>query len=606
MSYSQQNNPENLKSELLAQLSLVKKALIKCHFKEAKRLCLAVLEKEPKSAEGWFLLGRTAYHLREYDVAEELLKKAISLEKENHFFYNALGNVYYAKEKLNEAYQAYQTAIKITPLYAEGYINLSNIFNKCGRLQECIEYLLKALEINPNLLEAYNNLASILNNQGQLNSSLKVYSQSLKLFESNMIGHSNFLMTLLADSSQSGLSLLEAHCKWAVKYARLNSENNPIYSHKKTTQRKLRIGYVSADLKQHSVSNFFQPILAFYDRQKFVVYCYSNSSIEDSVSGQLQKLADFWHNIYGMHDQEVIELIKKDQIDILIDLSGHSSGNRLCVFAQKPAPIQITYLGYPCTTGLSSIDYRITDIWCDPVGYENYHSEKLIRLPSGFLSFHPLYDSPSIKPFCKEKDYITFGCFCTLNKIGPKVITTWAKILKELPSSSLILKNKSFACSFTKSRIIHLFEQEGIEPFRIKLIPSIPFEEHLELYNQVDIGLDPFPYSGTTTTCEAFWMGVPMITLKGNTHVSRVGYSLLHRLGLDNLVATSHEEYIQIAVHLAKDREQLAYLRANIRAKMLNCSLGDGKKFSKQLEKAYLEAWQKWCSEQISIATLPS
>jgi predicted O-linked N-acetylglucosamine transferase (SPINDLY family) len=597
-----QTSLEHLQEALIKAIDLAEEALLNGRTLEAKSLCMYVLQYDPQQIDCWHFLGLVALMQGEFDVAEELIKKAISLDDKKALFHINLGNVYYKKEKIQEAYLAYQKGIELNPNLAEAYSNLSNVLSRFGELQNSIEVLHKAIKLNPNIPEAYNNLAGTYRNQGLLPQSIQAYSEFFKVIDREPIGHSNYLMTLLACSGLNGDDIFKAHCNWSDKYAK--PLEHLIIQPKNCSQqnRLLKIGYVSGDFREHSVAYFFDSIITHHDRNKFEIFCYANQTYQDQVTERFKSLATAWRNIYSLSDTEAAQLIRDDEIDILIDLSGHSNNNRLLVFAQKPAPIQMTYIGYPSTTGLPTIDYRITDLRCDPKGYEKYYTEQLIRLPLGFLSFTPSKESPPVRPFNKEKQNITFGSFNALYKVTEEVVSVWAQLIKSVPNSNLFLKNKAFLCSATKQYWQNLFAKYGLEENRVTLAHTVPSKEHLDLYNQIDIALDPFPYNGTTTSCEALWMGVPIVTLEGNTHVSRVGVSLLHSLNLNHLIASSYEEYIQIASDLAKDRDQLFNLRASIRQKILNCALGDGKKFIFQLETAYTEAWQKWCITQDKLS----
>jgi len=302
-------------------------------------------------------------------------------------------------------------------------------------------------------------------------------------------------------------------------------------------------------------------------------------------------------NVIGLNDQQVVDLIRKDNIDILVDLAGHTAGNRINVFAYKPAPIQITWLGYPNTTGLKSIDYRFTDAIADPLGKsEQFHSEQLIRLPHGFLCYQGNESVPLQKdlPYIKN-NYITFGSFNNMSKINDQVIKLWSRVLQAVSDSHLILKSKQFADTALTTRFLNLFEKEGILNDRISIYAKIPNnEQHLSLYNSIDIALDPFPYNGTTTTCEALWMGVPTITLKGNKHSNRVGASIMTHVGLEEFIAENEQDYINTAKNLSNHTENLAKIRSGLRQQMKNSPLCDDKLFARSIEKVYIDLWEKY------------
>ena len=301
-----------------------------------------------------------------------------------------------------------------------------------------------------------------------------------------------------------------------------------------------------------------------------------------------------------MSDQDVSSLIRNDKIDILIDLTGHTNLNRLLVFSMKPAPIQITYLGYPATTGLSTIDYRLTDQWADPPGLDDqYYSETLIHLRQGFLCYRPPENTPDIGDCpAKENGYITFGSFNNLAKITPEVINCWAEILSQIPNSRLIIKNKSMIDVEVKNYYLGAFNKKGITSNRLEIFPEMrSFSEHLSLYNKVDIALDTFPYNGTTTTCEALWMGVPIITLKGDRHAGRVGVSLLTRTEMTDFIADTIDEYIAKAIEFSGKIDLLADIRTNMRDRLSKSPLCNAQDFTRNLEETYRMLWRKWCTE---------
>ena len=299
-----------------------------------------------------------------------------------------------------------------------------------------------------------------------------------------------------------------------------------------------------------------------------------------------------------MSDEEAAELIREDEIDILIDLAGHTAGNRMLLFARKPAPVQVSWIGYPTTTGLSAMDYKIVDSYTDPPGMtEQYYTERLLRLPESFLCYKPEREGPEVSPVPSlTSGHITFGSFNNFAKMSPEVVEAWANIMKAVPDSRLLLKSHCFSDAGTRRYASELFVRHGIEKERVELLlyePSV--HTHLSFYSRVDIGLDTFPYNGTTTTCEALWMGVPVVTLSGGTHASRVGKSLLSNIGLGELVALTEKEYMEAAIELANDTKRLQGLRKSLRDMMAHSPLTNAKQFTADLESCYRIMWGKCC-----------
>ncbi|MFZ3046578.1 MAG: FkbM family methyltransferase [Desulfatirhabdiaceae bacterium] len=368
-----------------------------------------------------------------------------------------------------------------------------------------------------------------------------------------------------------------------------------------TVNRRIRVGYVSPDFRGHSVAFFIHPLIQGHNREQIEVYCYADVAKPDEVTQVMMANTDHWRNIHRMSDDQVFQSIQKDQIDILVDLTGHSGNNRMKLFARKPAPVQVAYLGYPNTTGLRTMDYRITDATADPPGItDRYYTEDLIRLAGGFLCYHPSQGSPDISDTpCLKNGYITFGSFNNRAKINSKVIALWSDLLKQVDNSRLILKSSISSDQDTKKQLLSLFVQNGIDASRIEILPYLPFSEHLKQYHRVDIALDTFPYNGTTTTCEALWMGVPVIVLAGNTHASRVGVSILGQLAFHEGIATSEDDYIQKAVMLASDTDFLQSWRKFCRQKMQASSLMDEINFVMKIEAAYRRMWLNRCANLI-------
>lgn len=363
---------------------------------------------------------------------------------------------------------------------------------------------------------------------------------------------------------------------------------------------KLRVGYISPDFHAHSVAYFVESLLKAHNRTQFELFGYYNNVIEDSTNIRLKSYFDHWNNISGIPDVQIANKIFEDEIDILVDLAGHSANNSLAVLIQKPAPVQVTWLGYPNTSGLSAVDYRITDSIADPVGKaDTFHSETLVRLPNGFLCYQGNTDLPisTHLPFDKN-GYFTFGSFNNFVKVTPQVISVWSKVLSSVPNSKLILKSSQFADSLSKQHCLTIFKNHDISPSRIKLLSSFPSSyDHMTYYDEIDLALDPFPYNGTTTTFEALWMGVPTLTLLGNVHAARVGASILSRIQLDSYIAKSEADYIQLAIGKSQSLDELRILRRSLRSVMKNSPLCKEKDFASEMESAYQQMWNSYCKD---------
>ncbi len=326
------------------------------------------------------------------------------------------------------------------------------------------------------------------------------------------------------------------------------------------------------------------------DSEKYELYCYSNVEREDGVTERIRQTVHGWHSIVGLTNEQAVNTIRSDQINILVDLSGHTASNRLPIFLSRAAPVQVSWLGYPNTTGLAAMDYRITDEVADPIGIaDKLHSEKLIRIQSGFLCY--LGDESiqvSESPPSAHKNNVTFGSFNNISKITDRVIETWSRAMLEIPNSLLVLKSKAFADKVVRLELLSCFQKSGVDESRISLLQHSPgYREHLTLYNEIDIALDTFPYNGTTTTCEAMWMGVPVVTLSGNSHRSRVSKSILCRLGLDDLSSETEEDYVSNIIALASNSSRLLTLKRELRSTMQNSVLCNSKVFAENMQKAF-------------------
>ena len=390
-------------------------------------------------------------------------------------------------------------------------------------------------------------------------------------------------------------ALYDAHCHWSQLYAPVSRARQG-HKRDRCPDRRLRIGYISGDFCSHSVAYFAEALLEGHRPELVETWGYGNCPHQDMVTDRLKEKFDHYRNVCAVLDDQVVEWIEQDKIDILVDLSGHTGDNRLDVLAYKPAPIQVSYLGYPDTTGMSQIDYRFTDPWADEPTAQQYYTEKLVLLDSGFICYRPPEFAPAVQPLpALSQGRVTFASFNNSLKINVRLIRMWAKILQRLPQAQLLLKFGGGDDEQVRALYLEQFRSLGVAEDRVRIIGRLPVAAHLDLYNQVDIALDSFPYHGTTTTCEALWMGVPTLSLIGQHHVSRVGLSLLSRVGLEVFSAHTEQEYLDKAVSFAQQTAHLSTLRPGLRARVWHSPLCDNQAYARCVEEAYQRMWQCWC-----------
>jgi len=449
-------------------------------------------------------------------------------------------------------------------------------------------YYLRAMALASNNLKCIIQCARLYNYIGRVDEAVSLFKQALKINadEPTASASLNWCHNFLDGVSEE--LVMDAHFMHAK---RLESKFQAFTDHAEISgSKKLRIGFCSQDFYRHSVSYYVMAIFKHFPRNKWEVFCYSSGVIQDEVTEEIKSCVSGWRDCSAISDQEMSAKIKADEVDILIDLVGYLGRARFEVFALKPAPIQVTYLGYPNTTGLTRMDYRLTDEWSDPVQEGGrYYSEKLMRLKTGFLCFQPEPIAPEVTElFTGSTRSIVFGAFNVFQKISPRNFKLWSSILLSTPNSSLLIKSKPLGEEKLQEYVWNKFESYGVDKSRVTLMGWTENRDtHLAIYDDVAIHLDTFPYNGTTTTCEALWQGVPTVTLAGDTHRSRVGVSLMHQMGLQDWVAHSDQEYVDIAVAKAADLESLNTLRLSMRDRMASSTLMDGEGFVKELDRNF-------------------
>jgi protein O-GlcNAc transferase len=565
---------------------------------EAVEAYRPVVRLRPHDAEAWNYFGRLLQADKNWDEAVAAFRRAVELRPDSALMIFQLAFALDQTGDQNGAIAGYRRAIKINPQFFEAYNNLGLVLVACDARAEAIEAYERALQLQSNNAEHLTNFGNLLRDDRQVDEALVLYDQALAARPDFVTAASVRIFSMHLSPHGDAQSLFQEHRRWDQIFGQpLRSEILP-HLNDRQKDRRLRIGYVSADFREHSVVFFVENLLLHHDRKQIEVFCYSDVTHPDEITARLMKSADHWRESVSWNHAQLAQQIREDRIDILVDLAGHTSGSRLLTFARKPAPVQVTYCGYPNTTGLAAMDYRLTDQWADPSPQADaLHTEKLVRLPRSFLCYRPPASAPPIGPLPSlANGVVTFGSFNALAKITAPMMAVWSQILRQVPRSRLLIKSHSgLSDSAPRERLLEIFGSLGIEADQIELIAKIPqMSAHLELYHRVDIALDTYPYHGTATTCEALWMGVPVITLAGQSHVSRVGVSLLNNVGLSELVANEPDDYVQLAMNIAKDSSRLSKLRAGMRDRLLASPLLDGSAFARELEKAYRQMWRAW------------
>lgn len=571
-------------------------ALIREHnLAEARTLYKQICQIDRLDSEAWLQLATINRLLGHFKEAEQCCRHVLKFEPGRSSTFHILGMTLEAEGKLDEAMAAYKKVLQLNPDAVEAYNNLGNVLAFQKKPAEAIEYYQHVLRLKPDTAEAYNNLGHALRALGRSAEAEKFFRKTIQLWPNSFSAHSNLLLCLNYIPTHEPELLFKEHIQCAEKHTS-GISTFPTYPNEANVERRLRIGYVSPDLHKHPAACFIEPILAHHDSDRFEIICYAEVSCPDAVTARFQNMADKWRTTCGMTDAQVATMIQGDAIDILVDLAGHTSNNRLLVFARKPAPIQVTYLGYPNTTGLSMIDYCITDIVADPPGADLYYTEKLIRLEGGFSCYQPPDDASPITPLpARDKEIVTFGSLNMLGKIDEEVIKVWCNVLRAHPASRMLIFRDELRGK-VKDQYHQAFAAQGINGNRVELLNELPpGKSHLDVYEQIDIALDTFPWNGHTTSCEALWMGIPVITLYGKSHAGRLCASILHQLGLSQLVAKTPNEYVSVAINLAANIDKLEILRSSLRQTMASSPLCDGKTFTKALEKSYHHMWEQWC-----------
>jgi len=586
----------------------------------------------PKLAEVHNNVGHACQHRGDLEAAVAAFRRAIEHAPQLAEAHNNLGNALHRLGQTPEAWEAYQRAIQLNPRYPDPHLNLGNVLRDRGQSEEAMACYRRALELRPAYSEAYHNLGNVLGDLGRFDEAIEAYRQSIALRPDYMDAHYH-LSTVLRDRAALDEALVE--CRRALELqpdqaqvrsdliltlhlhpaydARVIAEEQRAWNrwiaeplrlgivvavHDRDPGRRLRIGYVSPDFRDHVVGRNLEPLFQHHDRTQFEIFGYSGVRRPDSRTEEFRRRYAAWRETVRVDDAALAEMIRQDGVDILVDLTQHSTDSRLPVFARRPAPVQVSFAGYPASTGLEAIRYRISDAFLEggltKGGGEE--SERVFLIDS-FWCYDPCgIELPVNALPAEERGYVTFGSLNNFCKINDPLLKLWARLLRAVPGSRLMLLTGAGA---HRQRTVEFLKDEGVESGRVEFAERRPRQEYLALYHEVDLVLDPFPYGGHTTTLDALWMGVPVVSLAGETTVSRAGWSILSNLGLPELVAFSGDDYLALAQRLAEDRPRLAELRATLRSRLEKSVLMNGEHFTRQIEAAYRAMWREWCAEAL-------
>jgi predicted O-linked N-acetylglucosamine transferase (SPINDLY family) len=563
---------------------------------EATAAYCRAIELKPAYAEAESNLGNALKEQGRLDLAVAAYRRALAIRPDYAEAHSNLGIALKEQGLLDLAVAAHRRAIALKPEYAGAYSNLGNALKEQGCLDLAIGAYRRALALGPDPDGTHtNNLGNAFKEQGRLDEALACFRKAVELKPKDAMAASNLLMSLHYHPDYDAPSILAEHRQWARQYADPLAAGARPHTNDRSPDRKLRVGFVSADFREHPVGRSLLPIFRYHDRGQAEFIAYSDVRGEDEVTGALRSLADHWHSIVGVGDQDVADRIRADRIDILVDLALHSARNRLLVFARKPAPVQVTMVGMPATTGLMAMDYRLTDPYLDPPGTgDDAYSEQSIRLPHSFWCYQPPEEAPPVSELpARDRGFVTFACVNQFVKVSHAAIALWIEILHGVPTARLVIESQPGGHRETARA---LFEAGGIAADRVEFTPKLPRKAYFERFRTLDVGLDPFPYNGHTSSLDALWMGVPIITVRGRTAVGRGGVSMLSNLGLPELIAETPRQYVAIAVQWAGNLPGLGRLRAELRQRLQGSPLMDQKKYAADVDAAYRQMWKSWCS----------
>jgi predicted O-linked N-acetylglucosamine transferase (SPINDLY family) len=590
------------------------------------------LQLKPDYAEARFNLGNALNDQGKRDEAVDCYREAVALRPDYVDAHNNLGGILLSQGNPQEAESSFRRVLELKPNFIAAWYNLGNALRDQKRLNEAVVCYRKTLEMEPNYAEAHNslgialatsgkpaeatvafrraaeldpasaiafsNLGNTLKSQRKLDEAIDCYRHAVKLDPNHAEAHSNLVLALQYRSDITLAELATAHAEYDRLHAAPLRDAWRRHENDRIQDRRLRLGFVSPDFVRHPVTFFLIRVVENLDPAQCELAGYNDRNDRDEVTDRVRAAMSIWRDVRGLSNQDLVQRIRDDRIDILFDLTGHTARNRLLVFAHKPAPIQVTWAGYVGTTGLTAMDYVLADRYEIPEGADVHYSERVLRMPDGYVTYDPPRYAPDVSPLpAPNQGYVTFGCFNNPTKFNARTFTLWSQILHRVPRSRIVFKYAGLNDPAIARGLTDAFVSHGIDPQRIECLGSSPHPALLAAYHRIDLALDTFPYSGGLTTCEALWMGVPVVTCPGETFASRHSLSHLSNVGLTETIASTPDEYIDRAVSLANDLPRLAALRSNLRQQMAASPLCDGKRFAANLMTLLRNAWKEWVSQ---------
>jgi protein O-GlcNAc transferase len=554
----------------------------------------AALGCDPASVQSLNNLGLLLAERGRLAEARAAFEEALRIKPDYTDALNNLGSVCVTEGRTDEAVASYRRLLQLKPDSAEAHANLAIVLGHKGQqLDEALTFCREALRLDPDNADVLSTLGGIFKDMGLVDEGIAALRRAVELKPDSPSIHSNLVYTLHFQEASDAAVLAKEALRWHERHAASLANQVQPHANSPDPGRRLRVGYVSPDFCRHPIGLFLLPLLTAHDRSQVEVFCYSSVATADDMTGFLRAHTEVWREVPGLTDEQLAQAVRQDRIDVLVDLSAHMARNRLLTFARKPAPVQVTYLAYCSTTGLRVMDYRLTDPFLDPPGAAPEYAEESIWLPESYWCYRPVIELAPPGPVpARAAGYTTFACLNNFCKVTPVTLALWQELMQKVPGSRLLLHAHAGS---HRERVRQFFAAGGVAAERIDFVGTLMLQEYFALYHRVDVGLDPFPYGGGTTTLDALWMGVPVVSQAGNTAVSRAGRSILSNAGLPELVAPTPEEYVSIATGLAADVARLAELRAGMRPRLQCSPLTDAARFARHIEAAYRKMWHRWC-----------